>query len=33
MNIAVALEQVGRKDVVEHLGFLEAQDVWLLLHN
>ena len=31
VDVAVTVEQVGRKDVVEHLGFLKAQDVGLLL--
>ena len=31
MDIAVALEQLGWEDAVEHLGFLQAQDVRLLL--
>ena len=31
MDVAVTLEQIGREDGVENLGFLEAQDVGLLL--
>ena len=31
VDVAVAVEQVGREDVVEHLGFLKAQDVGLLV--
>ena len=28
--VAMAVEQLGREDAVEHLGFLQAQDVGLL---
>jgi hypothetical protein len=31
VDVPVAIEQFGRKDRVEHLGFLEAQDVGLVL--
>ena len=31
MHIAQPAEQLGREDVVDGLGFLEAQDVGLLL--
>ena len=31
MDVAEAVEQLGREDAVEHLGFLQAQDVGLLL--
>src|SRR5438270_2921694 len=31
VHIAVSLEQLDRKDTVQHLGFLETQDVRLLL--
>ena len=31
VGVAVPLEQRGREDAVEHLGFLQAQDVGLLL--
>ena len=31
MDVAMAAEQVGRENGVEHLGFLQAQDVGLLL--
>ena len=31
VDIAKTVEQVGREDAVEHLGFLKAQDVRLLL--
>ena len=33
MHVAVAVEQLGREDAVEHLGFLQAQDVRLLLDD
>ena len=31
VDVAVAVEEVGREDGVEHLGFLEAENVRLLL--
>ena len=31
MDIAMVVEQLERKNVVEHLGFLKAQDIRLLL--
>jgi len=33
MDVAVSVEQLEREDAVEHLGFLEAEDVGLLLDD
>jgi hypothetical protein len=33
MDVTVAVKELGREDAVEHLGFLEAEDVRLLLED
>jgi hypothetical protein len=33
MPIAVPVKQIEREDAVEHLGFLKAQDIRLLLDD